>query len=144
MTRAFNNPSPAALTPELQARRTEWLRRVTELVEQVARWSREAGWGVELGQERIDERLLGRYEAPAARVSLPPGDLPERAVLVVPVGLHIVGGDGRVDLEGYPTLSRVKLIGAPNGWVIMTDSNVPLRLPWNADTFRQLAQDLVA
>lgn len=62
----------------------------------------------------------------------------------VMVALHVVGGDGRVDLEGYPTLSRVKLIGTPGGWTIMTDSNVPLRLPWNADTFRQLAEDLVA
>ena len=56
-----------------------------------------------------------------------------------------MGGDGRVDVEVYPTLSRVRLDGADDGgWVIMTDSNVPLRLPWNGDTFRQLAQDLVA
>jgi hypothetical protein len=144
MTKAFNNPLPAALTPELQARRDDWVRRVTALVEQIAEWSREARWRVELGRESIDERLLGRYEAPTARVTLPPGDLPERAVMVVPVGLHVAGGDGRIDLEGYPTLSRVKLIGVREGWTIMTDSNVPLRLPWNADTFRQLAQDLVA
>jgi hypothetical protein len=60
------------------------------------------------------------------------------------VGLHIVGGDGRVDIEGYPTLNRVKLIGVPGGWTIMTDSNVPLRVPWNAETFHQLARDLVS
>jgi hypothetical protein len=144
MTRAFNNPAPATLTPELEARRDDWVRRVTALVEQISQWSRGANWPVEIGRETIDERLLGRYEAPVARITLPPGDLPERAVLVVPIGLHIVGGDGRVDLEGYPTLSRVKLIGADSGWLIMTDSNVPLRQPWNADTFRQLAEDLVA
>lgn len=92
----------------------------------------------------VEEPLLGRDEAPAARVTLPNGDLPDRAVLVIPVGLHIVGGDGRVDLEGYPTLSRVKLIGAQAGWEIMTDSNVPYPLPWNEETFRRLAQDLVA
>jgi hypothetical protein len=144
MTRAFDNAVPAALTPELRARREEWLGRVTALIDQIRQWSQDAGWSVEVGQETINERLLGRYEAPAARVSLPPGDLPERAVLVVPIGLHNVGGDGRIDVEGYPTLSRVKLIGAREGWLIMTDSNVPLRQPWNAETFRQLAQDLVA
>lgn len=144
MTRTFNNSAPAPLTPELQARRDGWVRRVSALLEQIAQWSREAGWSVEMGRETIDERLLGRYDAPAARVVLPPGDLPERAVVVSPIALQIAGGDGRVDLEGYPTLSRVKLIGAENGWIIMTDSNVPLRLPWNGETFRQLAQDLVA
>src|SRR5947209_16960594 len=144
MTRAFDKPVAAALTPELQARRDDWLRRVEALVEQIGQWSRQAGWPVEVGRETVDERLLGKYEVPAARVSLPRGDLPERAVLVVPIALHAAGGEGRVDLEGYPTLSRVRLIGAESGWRIMTDSNVPLRLPWNGDTFRQLAQDLVA
>jgi hypothetical protein len=128
----------------MQARRDEWVRRVGALVDQIRQWSEAVGWRVELGREAIDERLLGAYEAPAARVSLPPGDLPERAVLVVPIALDVVGGDGRVDLEGYPTLSRVKLIGGDEGWTIITDSNVPLRLPWNAATFTQLAQDLVA
>jgi hypothetical protein len=145
MTRAFKNPLPAALTPELQARRDDWLRRVTALVEQISQWSREAGWAVELGRETIEERLLGRYEAPAARVQLPAGDLPERAVLVVPISSQTSGGNGRVDIEGYPTLSRVRLIGTEHGdWTVMTASNVPLRQPWNGDTFRQLAQDLVA
>jgi hypothetical protein len=144
MTRAFDNAAPAALTPELQKRRDDWIHRVSELVDQIARWSREAGWEVEFGREGIEEPLLGHYETLTARVTMPRGDLPQRAVLIVPVGLHVSGGDGRVDVEGYPTLSRVKLIGAPDGWRIMTDSNVPLRLPWNGDTFRQLAQDLVA
>ena len=144
MTRAFNNPMPSTLTPALQARWDDWVRRVTALVDQIREWSQQVGWPVEIGQEMINERLLGEYEAPTVRVSLPPGDLPERAVSVVPVALQIAGGDGRVDLEGYPTLSRVRLIGAGNDWLIMTDSNVPLRLPWNRETFQQLAQDLVA
>lgn len=128
----------------MQARRDAWVQRVGSLVEQIRQWSEAAGWRVELGREAIEERLLGLYEAPSARVSLPPGDLPERIVLVVPIALDVAGGDGRVDLEGYPTLSRVKLIGGHEGWTIITDSNVPLRLPWNAATFTQLAQDLVA
>jgi hypothetical protein len=145
MTRAFNNPVPPALTPQLQARRDDWVRRVAALVEQVEQWSREAGWQVEIGREAIEEEHLGSYEAPAARVELSPGDLPRRAVLVIPIASRTSGGNGRVDIEGYPTLSRVRLIGADNdGWIIMTDSNVPLRLPWNAQTFRQLAHDLVA
>lgn len=146
MTRAFSKPVEAPLTPELQARRDDWVRRVAGLVEQIAQWSREAGWPVETGRETIEERRFGRYEAPAARVQLPKGDLPERAVLVIPIALELLNGPvGRVDLEGYPTLSRVMLLGGEGGgWTIMTDSNVPLRQPWDGNTFRQLAQDLVS
>jgi hypothetical protein len=38
----------------------------------------------------------------------------------------------------------VKLIGRGNAWEIYTDSNIPLRQPWNAQVFVQLAQDLTA
>ena len=82
---------------------------------------------------------------PHLRIRLPnDGNGPPRHLLMTPIALHIVGGDGRVDLEGYPTLSRVKLIGTGNAWTIMTDSNVPLRLPWKAGTFKQLGEDLTA
>src|SRR5690348_5186427 len=94
MTRAFDDPIPATLTPDAQARREAWVRRVTALVEQIARWSHEAGWPIEVKQETIEERRLGRYDAPAARVQLPKGDLPARAVLVIPIALEVPGGEG--------------------------------------------------
>jgi hypothetical protein len=143
-TTAFNDSVQAVLTPRLERRRDEWVRRVAALVDQIKRWSLEAGWPVDIERVTIDEQLLGSYDAPAARVQLPAGDLPARAVAVTPVGLHTIRGNGRVDVEGYPTLSRVKLIGDDKGgWVIMTDSNVPLRRSWNASTFKRLVQDLV-
>jgi hypothetical protein len=145
MTKAFNGSVPALITPQMLARRDEWVKRVTALVEQVRQWSQQAGWSVIVEHEEVEEKLFGSYEAPAARVQLPKGDLPERAVLVIPIGLQIADGNGRVDLEGYPTLSRVRLVGDERGgWNIWTDSNIPLRQPWNANTFHQLAQDLVA
>jgi hypothetical protein len=63
---------------------------------------------------------------------------------VIPVAQHVVGADGRIDIEAFPALNRVKLIGRGEQWVIYTDSNIPLRQPWNAETFVQLAQDLTA
>jgi hypothetical protein len=145
MTRAFNNPVAADLTPALRARRDDWINRVRALVEQLVAWAEALGWQVERTEEQLREKLLGTYSVPGARIKLPgPRERPERALLVTPIALHVVGGDGRVDLEGYPTLSRVKLIGVSEGWKIMTDSNVPLRIPWDRDAFRQLAEDLVA
>lgn len=142
---AFDEPVPQAIDPALKARRDEWVERVGALIDQLAAWSEAFGWKVERTEEQLREKLLGTYPAPSARIRLPasqPG--PERTLLVTPIGLHIVGGDGRVDLEGYPTLSRVMLIGIPRGWKVMTDSNVPLRITWDQKSFRQLAEDLVA
>ena len=46
-------------------------------------------------------------------------------------------------IEAFPTLNRVKLIGRGADWEIYTDSNVPLRQLWGAETFAQLAGDLL-
>ena len=145
MTMASENPASQDLDPRLKVRREAWIGRVNALVSQLEQWARSAGWEVQRIPEQIEEAGLGTYQAPGARIQLggPPGR-PGRAVLVTPIALQVPGGEGRVDLEGYPTLSRVKLLGTPGGWKIMTDSNVPLRLPWDANTFRQLAEDLVA
>lgn len=141
---ASENSTSPDLDPRLRERRDAWIARVNALIGQLEQWARLAGWEIERVADRIEEAGLGTYEAPGARIRIGgPAGRPERAVLVTPIALQIPGGDGRVDLEGYPTLSRVKLLGKPGGWKIMTDSNVPLRLPWDANTFRQLAEDLV-
>lgn len=122
-----------------QQRRDEWLHRVGNLIDQVEAWSTAEGWAVLRDDKRIRERLLGEYTAPALRIRAPGGD-----VFLTPIALHIVGADGRVDLEAWPTLNRVKLVGRDGAWQIMTDSNVPLREPWGRDTFVSLVRDLQA
>ena len=71
-------------------------------------------------------------------------DPPEESLYVTPVGLHIIGADGRVDVEAWPSLNRVKLIGVgkPPQWRIMTDSNVPLPGPWGKKAFVTLVGHL--
>ncbi|HET6247764.1 MAG TPA: hypothetical protein VFE47_08710 [Tepidisphaeraceae bacterium] len=64
---------------------------------------------------------------------------------LTPIALHIVGdADGRVDLEAWPSMNRVRFVGKSGGWEIITDSNVPLRQPWNRETFVQPVRDLHA
>lgn len=144
MTEAFSEPVPRSIDPAMQVRRDEWVRRVRNLVDQLAGWSQAMGWEVDRTEENLEEKPLGPYVAPGARIRLhgPPGR-PERILLVTPIALHIIGGDGRVDLEGYPTLNRVKLIGTAGGWKVVTDSNVPLRIAWDQASFSQLVEDLV-
>ena len=119
-------------------RRHEWVTRVNVLADQVQKWSQDEGWSVQREEKTIREKQMAQYAVPLLRISAPGGELD-----LNPIALNVIGGDGRVDLEAFPTLSRVKLVGEGGGWKIMTDSNVPLRRPWNAQTFVELAHDLL-
>lgn len=120
-------------------RRDEWIGRVADLITQVDEWSQAEGWNVERQRKIVQEKLLGAYEVDALVIRLQGGE-----IHVKPIALHVVGADGRVDIEAFPTLSRIKLVGVAGGWQIMTDSNVPLREPWNRETFVQLVHDLLS
>lgn len=120
-------------------RRSQWLRLVSTLIDQIDSWAKAEGWTATRSLKTITDRSLGAYRAPVLRVHLPGGDLQ-----VEPVGLQAGGNDGRVDLEAYPTLNRVKLVGHGGHWDVVTDSNVPIQAPWQAETFVRLANDLLA
>ena len=124
--------------PVLQQRRTQWIARVEALVAQIEGWSVAEGWSVERSPKLLRDKLLGEYETPKLKIRLPGGEL-----RLEPIALYNGTGDGRVDLMGYPTLNRVKFIGEGT-WEIMTDSNVPLRISWNQQTYAQLARDLLS
>ena len=122
----------------LSARHRDWIERATALVDQIAGWAEALGWKVNREEKTISEKW-GSYPIPALHIHPPQGEL-----LVNPIALQVAGGNGRIDLEAVPTLSRVKFLGTEDGWRIMTDSNVPLRIPWNRESFIQLANDLLA
>jgi hypothetical protein len=134
MTQAINSSA------NREQQRQEWIARVDRLIAEIAEWSRaEIGWQVEQDRKVIVEDTLGEYEVPTLLVSLPGGQ-----VSVNPIAHHVVGAQGRVDLEAYPTLNRVKLLWTPKGMQVITDSNIPLRVPWNREAFIQLVLDLLS
>ncbi len=133
MTQAIDDPL------QWENRRRQWIGRVEALINQIDEWANAAGWATARTSRSVRERRLGEYDVPVLRVRLPGGELH-----VNPVGLNVVGADGRVDIEAFPNLNRVKLIGRGDHWEIFTDSNIPLRQPWSADTFAQVARDLLA
>jgi hypothetical protein len=135
MTQVLNQNDPA----ELESRRRQWLARIETVINQIETWAIAQGWATARSDRSIEERPLGTYTVPVLRVRLPSGE-----VHVIPVALQIINADGRIDIEAFPSLNRVKLIGRGDRWEIYTDSNVPLRQPWNAETFAQLARDLTA
>lgn len=124
---------------ERAARIKQWKDGVLAIAEQAQEWSAEQGWAVARQEKQVHEELLGDYEVPQLRIRVSDGEL-----LLNPVGLHVIGAEGRIDLEAWPSLNRVKLVRHNDVWEVYTDSNVPLRRPWSKETFVQLAKDLVS
>jgi hypothetical protein len=132
MTQSIQNPA------DRQLRVQAWVGHVSLLMDQVEEWSKAEGWTIERSVATIQDEPLGTYEVPQLHIQLPDAELD-----VEPITADLGEGEGRVDLRSIFTFSRVKLLGGEQ-WRIMTDSNVPLRLPWTRETFAQLARDLVA
>jgi hypothetical protein len=126
---------------DVERQRTEWVARITALVEQVAGWAAAEGWAVDRRTETITERRLGTYDAPALTVHPPEGE-----VSLTPVALDLFGHQhGRVDLSAIPTMSRIKLLGQPDGgWEMVAGSNIRLRRPWTRRKFVELVSDLLS
>lgn len=133
-----------ALQQEPQERvrlRDEWVRAVTELEAQITQWAREEGWQAHLEKRTLNEEDIGSYTVPDIALETPEGRL-----LLEVKGRGPAAAAGRVQLMAWPSLFRVHLLRKPRSeeWVIRTDSGIPLRQPWNRETFVQLAKDLLA
>jgi hypothetical protein len=122
----------------LELRRKKWLQRVEKVLRQAETWAVAEDWSVARQAKIVEEPPLAPYEAPVLRIRSPQGE-----VRVDPIGSQITGADGRVDLQAWPSLNRVRLVWHGNAMEIITDSNVPLRQPWNRRTFVQLVDDLL-
>lgn len=121
------------------SRLQNWISRIDQLIQQIDSWAQARGWATARSQKTVNERSYGQYTVPILRVRLPTDE-----IHVLPVALDVMGTEGRIDIEAFPALNRVKLISRDDRWEIYTDSNVPLRQPWTSDTFAQLANDLLA
>jgi hypothetical protein len=118
-------------------RRDEWVRRINTLADEVAQWAEAEGWPVLRKEKHVKEQRVGEYDAPVLRIRSLEGE-----VFLTPIALDVMGADGRVDLEAWPTLHRVRLVPEAQSWKIITDSNVPIREPWTRETFVRLVHDL--
>lgn len=123
----------------VESQSPDWTGEFDKLMDELANWASEAGWQVQHEHVRFPSHARGQFEVRALTVTFPGGH-----VTVRPKAILSRSGEARVDVEAYPTLHRVRLIGHGDRWEILTDSNVPLRQPWSADTFARLVRDLTA
>ena len=127
-------------THQIDRVRNDWVQAVAYLEEQIAEWAQSEGWQVSFEEKEMNEEFIGSYKVPDLFIETPEG---EQLVLEVQ-GRGAIEGSGRVQLMAWPTLFRVHLLyKGSNDWVIRTDSGIPLRQPWNRETFLTLAKDLL-
>jgi hypothetical protein len=122
-----------------KGQRKSWIQAVNALADQVERWAREEDWSTARQSKTVQESRVGEYAVPVVRVRAPAGE-----VWLDPVGLDIVAADGRVDLQSWPSLNRVRLLRRGDDWQVITDSNVPLRRAWSKALFVDLLSSLTA
>jgi hypothetical protein len=128
-----------------QSRRMEWVERIDKLFETITEWLQpliDARLvSCETTRMSITEHALGTYEAPRMRIRFFSGEHVE----LVPKGLQVVGGSGRVDL--LLGLRTVMIVGQddPPGWIFVERGARTMlqRSDFNRENFEQLLQEYV-
>ena len=121
--------------------RDEWMQALLALERELMAWAVAEGWQVLAMQKSLTEPATGTYSAPELVIDTADGG----RLLVEVKGRGPAEASGRVQISAWPTLFRVVLLYKPGreGWVIRTDSGIPLHQPWNRETFLSLAHDLL-
>ncbi len=121
--------------------REEWTEALRTLEKNITEWSAGERWQIRHFERIFTEASTGQYTAPDLVIETPDG---ERLTVEVK-GRGLAEGSGRVQLSAWPTLFRVILLhkSGEENWVIRTDSGIPIRQPWNRETFISLAKDLL-
>jgi hypothetical protein len=120
-------------------KRDDWLAKLRELVDSIRSWAEQRRWLVDEHEKTIDEDHIGRYTAPTLFIQSPNGK-----IVVEPIGCNIIGAQGRVDIESFPSLNRLLLVLVDGEWKIKTDSRVDWPEPWNEQSFVKLVDALTS
>lgn len=126
-----------------RARREEWLRQITALLDTIRAWIKplenKQYLSVETKEITITEELLGTYQAPSMIITFFTGE----KVHLTPKGLHIIAGEGRVDLKlGQREIMIVGQDEEP-GWFFAEREGrgKPRYFEFSRENFEQLLQE---
>jgi len=132
------------------AERSAWLETIETLFSEVETWASAHGWATQRrSKEFADEFALDKYIVPVLEIN-PPSQRSEQpysdTLVLEPVTFNPRNGVERIDFYVWPAMYRVRMIHKANqdGWVIKTDSGIDWPLPWNEQTFVQIAEGLFA
>jgi hypothetical protein len=120
-------------------KRDDWLAKLRELTDSIKTWAQQRRWFVDEHEKSIEEDHIGRYTVPTLFIQAPNGK-----IVVEPIGCDIIGAQGRVDIESFPSLNRLLLILVNGQWKIETDSRVHWPEPWSEQAFVKLVDALTS
>ena len=119
------------------AERDQWIADLDTLMTDIQSWAEAAGWDVRRKLIDREESGLGEFQAPALTLGRP-GD----RIYAVPTARHILGGDGRVDLEAFPGITRLAIVRRKGKWQLRTDQGVVWPKPWSKQTLAEVLDAL--
>jgi len=126
-----------------ESSRARWLKRLDNLFGTVKEWLKpleEKGYiTIETSEIGITEEVLGTYRAPSMTISFFGGE----SIRLVPKGLHVIGGKGRVDMK--LGLREVMIVGREDesGWFFAerVGHAKPRQFEFNRDHFEKLLRE---
>jgi len=120
-------------------KRDNWLAKLRDLMDSMRSWAEQRRWLVDEHQKVIEEDHIGRYTVPTLFIQAPNGK-----IVIEPIGCNIIGAQGRVDVESFPSLNRLLLILVDGQWKVETDSRVGWPEPWGEQAFVKLVDALTS
>lgn len=118
-------------------RKDHWIEQVSILMDDITRWSERLTWSVSRSSKSVSEEHIGNYEVPCLTIHTPSVRLH-----IDPMGINIIGAEGRVDILAYPSLNRLLLVRKDNSWNLFTDAGVPWSQEWGENAFANIAESL--
>jgi hypothetical protein len=133
------NRARAATQRDWDRKREDWLAKLRDLMNSIRAWAEQRRWFVDEHEKTIEEDHIGQYTVPALFIQAPGGK-----IHVEPIGCDIIGAQGRVDIESFPSLNRLLLILVNGEWKIKTDSRIEWPEPWSEQAFVNLVNALTS
>jgi len=121
----------------LFAERDCWIEAVSGVCQDIVSWSEARQWTVLRDEKTVKGDVTGPYTVPYLMIQTP-----EIRLHVDPIGYDIVGADGRVDIEAWPSLNRMLLLRRGGEWKLYTDSRIKWPEPWGERAFERLVEAL--
>ena len=118
----------------------EWLERLSLLFEAIRSWCAPLGWSIEQVEIKRNDRILGRYAAPALILRLA-----KREILIAPLELGWADDGGGVDLYLLPAMDDLATLDYVDGcWMLFDQSPSFLPgCPLNESTFRRTLEETI-
>jgi hypothetical protein len=126
--------------PKWDERRTEWITRVNNLFLLIQNWLKsleDSGYmKISLSDISISEELLGTYSLQKMTITF----FNTEKVYLIPIGLHIIGAKGRIDM--ILGTRKIMIVGniKDSGWMFSErhGRDKPKMWIFNQDTFTEI------